>query len=326
MAVTEKAAESAPGSAGAPGRSRGRRKLGGRNNLAFWYFVGPFVLGLIVFTYIPIGWSTYLSFFDARNTVSPTADDFVGFDNFVTMLTDDNFRKSLITFSVFAAIIVPVTFASSLGLALAVNKIRVMRAFFRSVFFLPFACSYVVASLVWKMSIFAGVRYGMANTVLDWFGIESIPWLFGNDPPWFWLVIVTLRLWIQCGFYMILFIAALQQIPEHLYEAAYMDGAKPGWQTFWHITLPQLKATSVAVLMLVIIAAYQAFDEFWNLLPNSGNVPYARPPLVYLFHTALGTGQDLGRGSAGALILALLIALVTLLQGKILGFGKPEGR
>jgi multiple sugar transport system permease protein len=325
VAVTDKTAEPAPAAAGTSQRPRRRRAFGGRN-LAFWYFVGPFLLGLIIFTYIPVGWSAYLSLFDARNTVTPASEDFVGFDNYVTMLSNPDFRRSLITFSVFAAIIVPITFASSLGLALAVNKVRIMRAFFRSVFFLPFACSYVVASLVWKMSIFAGVRYGMANTVLGWFGIENIPWLFGNDPPWFWLVIATLRLWIQCGFYMILFIAALQQIPEHLYEAAYVDGAKPGWQTFWHITLPQLRASSVAVLMLVLIAAYQAFDEFWNLLPNSGNVPYARTPLVYLFHTSLGTSQDLGRGSAGALILALLIAIVTLFQGKILGFGKPEGR
>lgn len=324
MAVTDKTAEPASSAAGAPRRPR-RRWLGGRN-LAFWYFVGPFLIGLAIFTYIPVGWSAYLSLFDARNTVSPAAEDFVGLDNFVTMLTDENFRRSLITFSIFALFVVPLTFASSLGLALAVNKVRIMRAFFRSVFFLPFACSYVVASLVWKMSIFTGVRYGMMNSVLDWLGIDGIAWLAGNDPPWFWLAIVTLRIWIQCGFYMILFIAALQQIPEQLYEAAYVDGAKPGRQTFWHITMPGLRATSVAVLMLIVIQAYQAFDEFYNLLPNNGNVPYARTPLIYLYNTALGTGQDLGKGSAGALILALLIAIVTLLQGRFLGFGKSEGR
>ena len=324
MALTDSAAEPAPPAAGSPRRPRSRR-LGGRN-LAFWYFVGPFLIGLAVFTYIPVGWSAYLSFFNARNTVAPTAGDFVGFGNFTAMLADENFQRSLITFSFFALLVVPLTFASSLGLALAVNRVGIMRAFFRSVFFLPFACSYVVASLVWKMSIFTGVRYGMANSVLDWFGVDQTAWLAGNDPPWFWLVIVTLRLWIQCGFYMILFIAALQQIPEHLYEAAYVDGARPGRQTFWHITLPQLRATSVAVLMLIVIAAYQAFDEFYNLLPSNGNVPYARTPLIYLYNTALGTGQDLGKGSAGALILAMLIAIVTLFQGRLLGFGGTEGR
>ncbi len=321
MAVSAPTAAPEAGTGGpAP---RPRRWGGGRTTLAFWYFVGPFLAGLVVFTFIPVLWSAYLSFFDARNTVTPATEDFVGFDNYVRMLTDDAFRSSLVTFTVFAAFVVPLTFAASLGLALLLNQVRLARAFFRSVFFLPFACSYVVASLVWKMSIFNGVRYGMANSLLDLFGIEDVPWLFDPSPPWYWLVIVSLRLWIQCGFYMILFIAALQQIPAHLYEAAYVDGAKPGRQTFWHITLPQLRASSVAVLMLILIAAYQAFDEFVNLI---GNQAYARPPLVYLYYSALGTQQDLGRGSAGALILALVIAIVTLLQGRLLGFGKSEGR
>jgi multiple sugar transport system permease protein len=321
MAVSTPAAAPEAGTGGTAPRSRraGRR----RNTLAFWYFVGPFLAGLMIFTVIPVLWSAYLSFFDARNTVTPASEDFVGFGNYTRMLADDAFRDSLVTFTVFAAFIVPLTFAASLGLALMLDQVRVARAFFRSVFFLPFACSYVVASLVWKMSIFNGVRYGLANSVLDLFGVEDVPWLFDPSPPWYWLVIVTLRLWIQCGFYMILFIAALQQIPEHLYEAAYVDGARPGPQTFWHITLPQLRASSVAVLMLILIAAYQAFDEFVNLI---GNQAYARPPLVYLYYSALGTQQDLGRGSAGALILALVIAIVTLLQGRFLGFGRSEGR
>jgi multiple sugar transport system permease protein len=133
------------------------------------------------------------------------------------------------------------------------------------------------------------------------------------------LPLVTVRLWLQLGFYMILFIAGLQRISPTLYEAAYVDGAKPGWQVFRYITLPQLRATSVAVLILNLIAAYQAFDEFYNLV---GNVNYARPPLVYLYGISLGSIQDLGHGSAGALILAVIIMLVTLLQNRIFGFGK----
>ena len=139
------------------------------------------------------------------------------------------------------------------------------------------------------------------------------------NPPWYWIPLVTVRLWLQLGFYMILFIAGLQRISPTLYEAAYVDGAKPGWQTFRYITLPQLRATSVAVLILNLIAAYQAFDEFYNLV---GNVNYARPPLVYLYGISLGSIQDLGHGSAGALILAVIIMIVTLLQSRIFGFGK----
>ncbi|MEI2775506.1 MAG: sugar ABC transporter permease [Tetrasphaera sp.] len=287
------------------------RLLGRQNhNLWFWVFVGPFVLGLLVFIYIPIGWSVYLSFFDAYNTVTPTK--FVGFGNYVTMLRDESFRSSLGTFVVFAAFIVPTTFALSLLTAVLVARTRVMQTFFRSVFFLPTACSYVVAALIWKMSIFSGGRSGAVNAALGSVGVDAIPFLSLTRPPWYWLVIVTARLWLQVGFYMILFLAALQRISPTLYEAAAIDGAS-GWQSFRHITLPQLRPTSAAVLLLLLINAFQAFDEFYNILANFGTYPpYARPPLVYLYYVALGQGQDFGHGSAGAVILTLVIVIAAL--------------
>ncbi|HET9633060.1 MAG TPA: sugar ABC transporter permease, partial [Terrabacter sp.] len=108
-------------------------------------FVGPFVIGLVVFVYIPIAWSIYLSFFDSYNTVTPTR--FVGMGNYLDMLGDPAFRSSLLTFLAFAVFIVPTTFVLSLAAALLVARTRFMQAFFRSVFFLPTACSYVVAAL-----------------------------------------------------------------------------------------------------------------------------------------------------------------------------------
>ncbi|MTD15051.1 ABC transporter permease subunit [Nakamurella sp. YIM 132087] len=307
------------------------RLLGEQNrNLWFWVFVGPFVIGLMIFVLVPILWSIYLSFFEARNTVTPSL--FVGLDNYGDMLSDPAFLSSLGTFVVFAAFIVPLTFVGSLGLALLVHRARFAKAFFRSVFFLPVACSYVVAAMIWKLSIFSGVRFGLANSVLRALGLDSVAWLSVTQPPWYWLVIVTLRLWLQLGFYMILFLAGLQRIPTVLYEAAAVDGAKPGWQVFRYITFPQLRTTSVAVLLLLLINAFQAFDEFYNLLANAGASggggypPYARPPLVYLYYTALGNQQDFGHGSAGAVILALVIALFTVLQGRLLGFGRKEDR
>ncbi|WP_405846979.1 carbohydrate ABC transporter permease [Streptomyces sp. NBC_01518] len=295
------------------------RGLRGSRTFNFWLFSAPFLIGLVIFIYVPIGWSIYLSFFEARFTVTPSK--FVGIDNYTYMLTDPKFVNSLVTFTVFAAFIVPATWAMSLGIALLVNRLRFMRAFFRSVFFLPTACSYVAASLIWKMTIFNGVRFGLMNTVLGWFGVDNIAWLASPNPPWYWLVIVTLRLWLQSGFYMILFLAALQNIPPELYEAAAIDGARPGWQTFRYITLPQLRATSTAVVLLLLIAAYQAFDEFFNLLDKT---TWGRPPLVELYATALGTEQDYGAGSAGAVILTVLIIVVSLFQGRLMGFGRAE--
>ncbi|MGW7510285.1 carbohydrate ABC transporter permease [Streptomyces massasporeus] len=314
--TTRGVAQPAPAKVSAP---RPRRGLRASSTFNFWLFTGPFLIGLVIFVFVPIGWSIWLSFFEARFTVTPS--EFVGFDNYKQILTDTNFRNSLVTFTVFAAFIVPATWALSLGLALLVNRLRFMRAFFRSVFFLPTAVSYVAAALIWKMSIFNGVRFGLANTVLGWFGVDNIAWLANPDPPWYWLVIVTVRLWLQSGFYMILFIAALQNIPRELYEAASIDGAKPGWQTFRHITLPQLRATSTAVILLLLVAAYQAFDEFFNLL---GKATWGQPPLVELYKMALGQNQNYGAGSAGAVVLTLLICVVTLLQGKIMGFGRGE--
>jgi multiple sugar transport system permease protein len=299
-------------------RLRGRQD----RNLWFWVFVGPFVLGLVVFIYVPILWSLYLSFFDSYNTVTPSR--FVGLGNYLDMVRDPAFRSSLWTFLVFAAFIVPLTFVLSLGTAVLVARTRFMQAFFRSVFFLPTACSYVVASLIWKMSIFSGVPAGLANSVIGLFGHDPIPWLSLTRPPWYWLVIVSARIWLQLGFYLILFLAGLQRISPTLYEAAAIDGAR-GWQVFRWITLPQLRATSTAVVLLLVINAFQAFDEFYNILSTFGSYPpYARPPLVYLYYVALGQGQDFGHGSAGAVILTLVIAVVAIVQGRVMRLGRED--
>ena len=289
------------------------------NRRWFWVFVAPFLVGLIVFVYVPLLWSLALSLFDARNTVTPTR--FVGLGNYAYLLGDRLFLSSLGTFVVFALFIVPVTFACSLGLALLLQRITVLRAFFRSVFFLPTAVSYVIASMVWRMSFFNGARFGLVNTLLTALGQPTINWL-GGENDWYWFVLVSLRLWLQVGFYMILFIAGLNQIDPQLYEAAALDGAN-AWKRFWYVTFPLLRPTSVAVSMLLLFNAFQAFDEFYNTLNTAGGYPpYARPPLVYLYLITFGGGsQDLGVGSAGTMILTLVILVFSFLQNRLLSIG-----
>jgi multiple sugar transport system permease protein len=305
-------------------RARRPRTLRQNRNRWFWVFVGPFLAGLLVFVYVPILWSVYLSFFDARNTVTPTK--FVGLGNYVYLLRDPAFVSSMGTFLVFAAFIVPVTFACSLGLALLVNKARVAQAFFRSAFFLPTACSYVIAAMIWRLSFFNGARFGLANSLLRSLGFDNVNWLSGGNYG-YWVVLVSLRLWLQVGFYMILFLAGLQRIPTDTYEAAAIDGAV-GWKVFRWITLPQLRATSVAVVLLLLIAAFQAFDEFYNTLISVGGYPpFARPPLVYLYLISLGGGsQDLGLGSAGTIILTAVVVIIGVVQLKIFSVGGKEER
>jgi multiple sugar transport system permease protein len=293
-------------------------------NRWFWVFVGPFALGLAVFVYVPILWSVYLSFFDARNTVTPTK--FVGLANYAYLLRDPAFVASMGTFAVFAAFIVPVTFACSLALALLVNQARVAQAFFRSAFFLPTACSYVIAALIWRLSFFNGARFGLANSLLRALGFENVNWL-GGENYLYWVVLVSLRLWLQVGFYMILFLAGLQRIPRDTYEAAAIDGAT-GWRVLRWITLPQLRSTSVAVVLLLLIGAFQAFDEFYNTLISVGGYPpFARPPLVYLYLISLGGGsQDLGLGSAGTIILTAVVVVIGVVQLRIFSVGSTEDR
>ncbi|WP_082034498.1 carbohydrate ABC transporter permease [Nigerium massiliense] len=297
-----------------PGRTNAQNR-----RLWFWAFVGPFLAGLLLFVYIPIGWSLYLSFFDARNTVTPT--HFVGLGNYAYLLSDELFLSSMGTFVVFAACIVPLTFAFSLGLALLLRRVTFLQAFFRSSFFLPTAVSYVIASMVWRLSFFNGARFGLANTMLRSLGLDPVNWL-GGENYWYWFVLVSLRLWLQVGFYMILFIAGLNAIDPQVYEAAAIDGAT-GFAVFRSITFPLLRGTSVAVAMLLLINAFQAFDEFFNTLNTVGGYPpYARPPLVYLYLISFGGGtQDLGIGSAGTMILTLVILVFSLLQNRVLAIG-----
>ncbi|MFE3762528.1 carbohydrate ABC transporter permease [Streptomyces sp. NPDC059104] len=290
---------------------------------AFVLLVAPTVLGLALFKYLAIGWSFLLSLSEARGTIS--LGRWTGLDNYRTLLQAPGFRGSLWMIIGFSAVIVPLTFAASLGLAMLVNRLRRGKGFLRTAFLMPAAVSYVAASLLWKMALFNGLPSGIANSLGHLFGAEPVPWLSQGDPPLYWVALITLRLWLQVGLYMILFLAGLQNIPPFLHEAAQLDGAS-GRQVFRHITWPQLRNTSVAVLLLMSIGAMQAFDEFYNLfstgMGQTGTAP-VRPPLVYLYGVALGD-QDYGVGSAGAFLLTALILAVTLLQGRIFGYGDKD--
>lgn len=294
--------------------------------LAFIAFLAPMMIGLTIFTYVPIVWGFLLSLSDARNSI--TVGNWVGLQNYSDMIRDAQFRRALGTILIFAAFIVPLTTVFALALAMLVNAMTHGRGIFRTIFFIPTAVSYVVASLVWKTSIFSGIASGFGNTV--------VYWLHGNDPnaPLYnfvvdhtWWVLVSVRLWLQVGFYMIILIAALQNVPRDLYEAAYVDGGRPGWTTFRTITLPLLRNAVVAVVVLNLIAAFQAFDEFYNILSSglgaSGNLSIARPPLVYIYQIAIGQ-QDYGRGSAAGFILTAIILVITVVQGRLFGFGRTS--
>jgi multiple sugar transport system permease protein len=291
-----------------------------RTQLSYWAMVGPLLLGTLIFSYGPLLWGMAVSLFESRLRID--LDRFVGLENYVYVLTNEAFQKSLVTVVLFAAFIVPTTYLSAMLLAVLVQNAVFGKSFFRTVFFIPTAISYVVASLVWRMSIFNGLPYGVANQILWLFKIDSIAWIGLAHPPVYWLVLVTVRLWLQLGFQMILIIAAMQDIPLELYEAARVDGAESKWLLFRFITFPMLRNISVFLILLNIIHAFNAFAEFYNILggtmSSAGMISLARPPLVWLFQVAMSE-QRYGVASAGGVVVGLLIILVTVIQNKISG-------
>ena len=296
----------------------------GRRLAAFAVFAGPVILGVGLFSYIPVLWGFVLSFFEARGTVAPQR--FVGLSNYASLVTDREFIRSLMMITVFGAVIVPLTVGLSLALAVALRCIGWGRTFFRTIFFLPMTCSYVAGSLVWRMSLFNGQAYGVANMAGSVFGLQPVEWISAPSPPLYWVALVTVRLWLQCGFYVVIFLAALVEVPASLYEAAHVDGAS-GWQSFRHVTLPSIRNASVSILFLCTIGAFQAFDEFYNVMggvASPGNITMVRTPLIYLYDVAF-TQQNYGYGSAGAFVLTLLIVVFSALQSRVVGFGRAEG-
>jgi multiple sugar transport system permease protein len=285
----------------------------------------PAIIGMTAFTIVPLIWGFLLSLSHAQNTIH--VGHFIGLRNYADLLTDPAFLGSMVTIAVFALFIVPTTTAISLVLALLVHRVAKGSAFFRTVIFIPTAVSYVAASLIWRMSLFNGTAYGFANHLTGMFGIAPIAWIGTAMPPWYWLVLVTVRLWLQVGFYMIIFLAALQEIPKSLYEAAAIDGASDNWTVLRYVILPQLRTVSVSIILLNVIAAFQAFDEFYNILGGGGmsvgNIGLARPPLVYLYSLAL-SNEDFGRGAAGGFILTAAIIVIAIIQNKITGQGDGD--
>lgn len=291
-----------------------------RDGIPFLVFTAPLLIGLAIFTFFPIVWGFLLSFSSGRGTV--TLGPWVGLRNYQQLFSDPSFRDSLATIVFFVVVIVPLTFFAALALAAALQNLRGASAFFRTVFFIPFAVSYVAASLVWKLGMF-NIPSGAVTSFLGLFGLPTVAFISTPSPPLYWIVLISVRLWLQLGYYMIIFLVGLQEVPALLLEAAEVDGAGR-WTSFWRITFPMLRNTSVAVLILLMINGFQAFDEFFNIMGGElggANSSLALTPLVYLYGGPL-SGQSYGVAAAGSFVLSLMIVIVSIIQARFLGFGR----
>ena len=235
------------------------------------------------------------------------AGHFVGFDNYLRLANDPVFTRSMAnTFKVTLMIVPPLTVIALL-LALALNNAGKGAAVLRGVFFSSAVLSVTIVTLIWRFVLAPDA--GLLGETWQAFGWEPLPFLSGENLVLPALAITTI--WWSLGFPMLLFLAGLQQIPEDMYEAAALDNASR-WTTFWRITLPALKRTTVLVVMLQTAAQLQMFGQS-QLMTAGGPSGASRTAVLFLFETAFGR-WELGYASAAAEILFLVILAVTLTQ------------
>lgn len=288
-------------------RSVARPRMTGRERreaIEGYLFILPWVFGFLVFTAGPMLASLVLSFTKWGLIDTPV---FIGVQNYVKMVQDPLVWHSLYVTARFTLLTVPLQLVFSLSVALIlVRPIRGVYVY-RGIFYLPNILGGVVTALLW-MWVF-NPDYGILNFLLSKIGITGPAWL--ADPQWALPAIVIMSVW-NVGASVILFIAGLQSIPGHLYEAAELDGAG-GYAKLRHITLPMLSPTMIFVIITSVIGSFQVFDIAF--VASSGDGGPVRSTLVYLLYFYQNGFKYFNMGYASALIwlLMAIILFLTLL-------------
>src|SRR3954453_12407734 len=221
------------------GRTRRRRRRD-REDLAAAMFLAPSVVGFLIFTAFPVLAAIALAFYDYDLLLGR---EFNGLENFRDLLHDDVFRAAFLNTVYFTLGSVPLSVALGLGAALLVNQALRGIAIFRTLYLLPYVTGAVAVALVWRWIYLPDV--GLFNTVLGWFGVDGPNWL--TSRRWALPGLIIMSVWKSFGYNMVIFLAGLQAIPQHLYDAAKVDGAT-AWRRFLHVTLPMLSPTTLFVV------------------------------------------------------------------------------
>ncbi|MCL2410031.1 MAG: sugar ABC transporter permease [Treponema sp.] len=274
-------------------------------------FLAPNFIGFAVFTLVPLVFSLILSFlyWDGANPIR-----FLGLDNFVRLVNDNNFWRALLNTTIYTAGVVPLTMGTALFLAILLNKKIKARNFFRTVYFFPFVASLVAVAVVWNF-IF-NPFFGPVNNLLSYITglpVEQLP-QWAADRHWALPTVIFFSVWKNMGYYMVIYLAGLQGVNEELYEAADLDGAN-SWQKFRNVTIPQISPTTFFIMMMLIITSFRVYDIFINIFAGGDNqLTDATRVLVYeIFNTAFRF-LEFGYSSAIAMVLFVLVVGITLVQ------------
>jgi ABC-type sugar transport system permease subunit len=269
----------------------------------------PFLVHFLVVVAYPFFYSLYLSFFQAGLNEDPT---FIGLQNYGRLLQDGEFRQALLNTIDYTVIVVLAETTIPLGLALLLNEPLRGRTLARIALFLPVITSYVVVALIWSILF---NESGVINTGLQGIHLHSQP--FFADGKQAMAIVMGLGVWKDLGYYMIIYLAALQAVPHDLQEAAAIDGASR-WRSIWHVTIPSLRPVTYFVASIATINAMQLFTQSYVM--TQGGPLNATLSVVQLLYRDAFVHLDFGYGSAIGTVLLLLLVVLSFLNKKISDF------
>lgn len=287
------------------------RTLRQREERAAILFTLPTLLYVVIIFFVPAGYTIVLSLFDW--SVMKGVGGFAGLANYVELVTDELFLKSVANTLLFALMSVPGTMLAGLLAALAFqSRTRLPgRAFFKGVYFLPLIVSLVAVAFVWKWLFNPAI--GLLNNILSSLSLPVRGWL--NDPDLVLACIAVMYIWVRLGFAMVIFIAGLESIPNDYYDAASIDGASR-WQRFRHITAPLLNPQFVLVGILETINALRTFDLPY-IAASGGPMHASRTIVLHIYDSAFQYSR-MGTAASAAIVLFVLILGFSLLQRRVL--------
>ncbi len=267
-------------------------------------FVAPFLFFFTTLLIFPLFWGMWLSVHKA-DTFS--TGRFVGLDNYVRLFHDKVFLQSVWNTFYFVLLTVPTLALIGLFLALCLNRRTRTAAVLRTLFFSSSVLSVTIVTLIWRIVYIPNV--GLLSTIYGWFGATAPAFI--SDPSLAMIGIAIATIWWCIGLPMMLFLSALQQIPQDIYEAAALDNANR-WQTLRSITLPSIKRTFILVIIIQIVLQFQLFGQAW-LMTRGGPNNLTKPIVLYIYETAFRR-WDLGMGAAASEILFVLILIAAMAQ------------
>jgi len=303
--------------ASAPATKTAKPKRGPRlertDTRVAWLFILPGGLLLLAFIVVPFVLAIGFSFTNQR-LISPLPTKFTGLENYTNLFTDATFWKSLWNNFRFAVVIVPLQTGFALLLAVLVDQKIRGRVVFRTLFFTPVTVVMAAAAVIWVLLFNVN---GLISAFLEamTFGNFTPDWL--NDPRWAMLAFIIVSVWQGTGFQMVILLAALQDVPVELHEAAEIDGANR-WQQFRNVTVPGIRNALIFVVTITTILAMRLFDQPW-IMPRSPGGPLDSTRTLMVEMVDVGyTRQSIGRASAVAVVFFLIVLAITLLQRRFL--------